>query len=176
MYIARTVKDAASKSEWDHPRRRQSLVLAFLVALCAGCMPTAGTQTPEWGNRRQDPNPVFRFPGCSTVTGDNLHSRAFSAIVMALKERGWTLDRMDFVNKYVSARVCLANNPENCAAIGFQANLRGDIKATPVNSIERNLEDDMGRWMTILEQSFTAYRCYTDEVLREEMAKYGFSF
>jgi hypothetical protein len=149
-------------------------MLALALVLGSGCLPTAGSRQPDWVRKDQDPTLRNFFPGCDTATGDNLHSRGFAAIVLALQSSNWTVERMDFVNKYVSARTCLANNPDHCVSLGFQANLRGGIRIVPLHTVERNLEDDLKRWMTTLEQSFAIYRCQTDEALGEEMQKYGF--
>jgi hypothetical protein len=154
--------------------RHRPAALALLVALAAGCVPSAGTRQPGWAQGQQGPMPSF-FPGCATAAGDNLHGRGFAAIVVALEESGWALDRVDPRNKYVSARACAADDPDLCAEVGFQANLRGDVKATPVVSVDRSFEDELKQRMIALERSFASHSCEDDDALGEGVAKHGLS-
>ena len=151
--------------------------IVLVMTLFCGCLPMAGTRPPEFSAERKQDDPCtrFTFNACSTQSGDNLHTRAFAAMLLALEDGDWTVNEMNYRQKFISATACLANNPVNCATLNFQADLSGRISAHYKNEYtSRNLRDDVSRWMVKLKQVYSKYRCYSDELLSEAIVRFGF--
>ncbi|MCP4677592.1 MAG: hypothetical protein GY854_19170 [Deltaproteobacteria bacterium] len=82
---------------------------------------------------------------------------------------------MDASRPEIVAKTCYRNYPEYCAIVQFIPNDTGDIYLRP-QYVQVKVEDDLDRWLIALEQTYSKYRCYTDETLRAELNKFGISF
>ncbi len=132
--------------------------------------------THEWTTVQIPDSPHLAqvFFHCDGFEGNNLKERSFIAMILSLQEREWAVEKMDLENGEIVARECYRDDPQYCVTVSFVYNDPGRINATTM-SIHRKLQDDIRRWLTALEQTYSKYRCYTDEALREEAAKYGIS-
>jgi hypothetical protein len=163
------------------------LALGLLSLTSAGCLPTAGTRPPSYepaainrgptGSVRDGPYERFFFETCAEITGDELHTRAFTAMLMALEANAWTITELNFRQKYIEASACVNADPERCATLNFQAKLSGQLSASYHKSFtQRSLEDDIAEWIAELRQVYADFSCYSDEQLAEVLERYGFEF
>jgi hypothetical protein len=152
-----------------------SLISVACIAVACGPMP--GTTQPEWapsGSSTAGPGPgeSWLFRACTASASIDPAKRALGAMVLALNEKEWTIDQLDVANDIVVGSVCLWNNPRHCAQARFLCGKNGDVFVEPTY-VQYNMHDDLQRWINVLEQSFSKFRCYTDPAMREGVNKYG---
>jgi hypothetical protein len=114
---------------------------------------------------------------CGSAMSVDHRSHAFAAILLALQMRQWNLDKIDIPNKTVLASACLRGS-SHCATLRFAVLNSADIEVTesPNHPFNPELRGHVPRWMNFLRPAYTKYSCYTDDALREEVKKFGFTF
>jgi len=160
---------------------RKTVALAFAATLLAAtsCLPTAGTQRPDWaaGNPRADDSDLAKlarwFETCHLSSSAAPRTRAFGAAVLSLHERAWVVTRAEIGRGLLGARKCYRDEGL-CAEVDFEAAAAGSLYVNP-RRCSPGIGDDLRRWLLELEETYAKYRCYTDDALRDEMNKVGIS-
>jgi len=121
-------------------------------------------------------NAISLYKPCETYAGSNDQFVAHSAMLVALIQAGWTVELHLPEEHRIRAYSCLRNNPENCVVMVFISQTNGKVVAgeDPAKPIRDNLKDDLQRWLVALQQKYALTRCYVEDTLKEEMAKFGY--
>jgi len=166
------------------------LILSFTL-FCTGCG-SAQTESPE-SNATVTVRDVLSepvapigaenqsavlavFAPCAELQSDDMFFRGFAAIILALEEAEWELQKMDPDKHQVIASACVRNNPNACASIQFECMYDRTVVAQFAGSAASfsDLRDHADRWLVRLKQIYSKYRCYTHAALEEGVVKYGF--
>jgi hypothetical protein len=157
--------------------------LSCLLLVTGACVPMSGRRAPDHSQPLKStakppplPAQTYDFDRCASISTSKGRERAFSAMLLSLHERDWIVEKMSFSSGDIVARGCLRNHPKGCVSMLFSADQSGSVEAKHygIHPPSGSLEDDLERWMVALESTFSKFRCYTDEALDAEMAKYGF--
>jgi len=152
---------------------------ALIVCLAAACGPMAGTTQPAWADTSGAYSNEYGieyltrlFDPCTVSASIDPQKRSFAAMVLALQDQNWTIQKMDPAKNTIFADYCYRDDNRFCAVVVFRCGQQGAVSGQP-EYVQPKVKDDLGRWFIALERSFNNFRCYTDAVLREEMSKYG---
>ena len=168
-------------------RVTSSIMVHFLVAvqlvLLSGCYPQSGVRQPVWAERANhdlDFGQALKvrevFLPCANSKGrGSLDYRSFAGILMALQERDWMIGNVDSDSRSINARACLRNNPLHCAWMTLRLIHGSRVEIVPSENAALNpkLVDDVTRWLTMLDQSFSKYRCQTEDAFDQIANQYG---
>jgi hypothetical protein len=111
---------------------------------------------------------------CATQGHARPQAAALAAILLALPDSEWTLLDVETDRARVTAKACLRNNPIDCVMKEFFVDASGRLHIRSPRGVRDrvDLEDDVRRWLTILERNHNRYCAYSDEALGAELAKY----
>jgi hypothetical protein len=121
--------------------------------------------------------PYTVFEACRLHVGEpNLGPYAFAATVLALDENSWVIEEISREKGTVKAKKCL--RPTICASMIFHPYNSGAVAVYTQegSALASSLLDDMSRWSSQFEQSFSKFSCYKLESLRELMVHFDIEF
>jgi len=157
-------------------------MLLAIACIAVACGPMAGTQQPAWSDTSGAYTDEYGteyltrlFDPCTVSASIDPQKRSFAAMILALQSENWTIQKMDPATNTIHADYCYRDDNRFCAIVVFRCGQHGSVSAEP-DFVQPKVRDDLSRWFIALERSFNNYRCYTDAVLREELAKYGVAY
>ncbi len=121
---------------------------------------------------------AYKVLPCGNAMSVDHQAHAYAAMLLSLQERQWTFHHQNKKKHSVLARNCIASSSLDCVTLSFIANPNGMVSVlqVPNQPIQRNMLDDVFRWMKYFRQSYSNFSCFTDDALREQVRNYGFTF